>query len=90
MQVQTLSRRVCGEDKAIDFFIERALSIAEIEELANRLQGRKSAFGALFYLDFELGRLTASTNSLRCTLRTKYEGSKLKEEISDYLQALND
>ena len=88
MDIKVLNRRVCGDDNATDFFVERPLKRSEIENLAKELQGQISAFGALFYIDLLTGRVTSSTNSLRCTFRTKSESTEIKERINSYLRNL--
>lgn len=90
MNVKAVNRRVCGEDSATDFFMERSLAVSEIENLNKELRGHLSAFGNLFYIDFEIGRLTISSNSLRCTLRTKIDNSDEKQQIYLYLEQLDE
>ncbi len=83
-------RKVCGNDNATDFYIERTLKISEIENLAKDLQGRLSAFGNLFYIDFEFSRLTISSNSLRCTLRTKIDSHEDEDKLILYLKQMDE
>ncbi len=88
MKVKMLDRRVCGNDSATDFFIERSLKDLEIEKLKNKLRGRLSVFGSLFYIDFDAGRLTLTSNSERCTLRTKTNNPDEKIIIAQFLSDL--
>lgn len=89
MDIKTIDRKVCGDDNATDYLMERSLGLFEIENLAKELRGHVSAFGSLYYIDFEFGRLTIASNSLRCTYRTKIDNPDEKHKLKLYLKHLD-
>lgn len=76
MKFQLQHRRECADGIAVDIWLERCLHLQEIMQLAETLEGDCRFFGNLLWVDFHnqhsRGRITASTQVNRMTLRGKY------------------
>ncbi len=87
MDIRLRHRRECGNSTAVDVYLPRPLDQSEFIQLAEVCHGLYRSFGSLIWIDLCGGRMTASINSPRLTLRFKDPESETS--IVDHLTTLD-
>jgi hypothetical protein len=83
MRLDTTRRRECAEDEATDIRLERLLTPAELEVLAQTLGADCRTFGSKVFIQGGCGRVTGSTCEARLSCHLADLGPVLR-----YLEAL--
>lgn len=85
MEIVLTKRRECSSIK-LDLHFNQALKSEQIEELCQKLAAKCRNFGDLVFIEFDAGRITASTIAKFLTLRCDDE--EIRDSVIRYLEEL--
>ncbi len=86
MELVLTKRRECSQGIKLDLHFKQALTVEQIEQLCEKLEAKCRSFGDLIFIEFDSGRITASSIAKFLSLRCDDED--VRDLVISYLEEL--